>query len=758
MGKGKKEKAEPVSPRVVTEMLSASVLQEMVNSLEQNKLDLLNQMDEQDNKLERQKRDQEDIYYYLNKKCDESFEVITSLEDQIANEQSDRETAEKLYESKIEDMKVTAENNTSRLNSKISDLETKLEMLNSFAEAKGSLEGNLEDLTVTLAQERQAFKVNVNTIENKFLMEREKIKKGFDHKYTKMKKEEEAKLDSLLSKKSKTISTSNFMMKKELDDQSRHAEKLLEINSKISNRDRDLQIEVQLSNTMITEMEHSLTMAQRLIKQQNESIKALDSKLASTEKRCADQEHKHNAERIQLQAKLEQARRKKLNDRDQKREDMLRFASNVLHDMKAALDRRGQGVKISAPPVPLSSAQTIATLSTMAGSVASSSSSSSSSASSTTDTDIITLRPANISVDQDGSREGKDNIEEQLDRVETSPQTQETTVIRLVQAILNKYPKLIMVPAVDTAGQQMKKQSRQSASRGSTARSKDHSEDVTKAPWNAGFNDADSFNDSQTKEGDFGATQTSICESSAMDDLVSMNFDDNAQVLTTQRTNFPPETGLASSRAVPNLWDLKSSTKKRRIGGLKRSVHTQTSEDDLRSRSNTRAGVMSRTIPESPGLASSITNLQTTSQLKKYLTGNSLSVDSRPYSRSLGTLGDDDVSSLNQHDGPKKGSKSMTSLKDERLGRAKERDEGPYEGRDRSPDSVGSTTSQTRYSHSRIDMDSVNSYVSYRQRQPGFTKEPLQHNQPTTVNAADIISIQGQKMSVPPSVHLPKIV
>ena len=43
-------------------------------------------------------------------------------------------------------------------------------------------------------------------------------------KYEKMKKDEVAKLDLLLSKKTKKISISNVMMRKELDDQTRHAE------------------------------------------------------------------------------------------------------------------------------------------------------------------------------------------------------------------------------------------------------------------------------------------------------------------------------------------------------------------------------------------------------------------------------------------------------------------------------------------------------------------------------------------------------
>ena len=69
-----------------------------MDRLEDEKKTLLSDVTSLTEGLERQKRDQEDIYYYLNKKCDESFDVIASLEEQLRSEQADREVAEKAYE------------------------------------------------------------------------------------------------------------------------------------------------------------------------------------------------------------------------------------------------------------------------------------------------------------------------------------------------------------------------------------------------------------------------------------------------------------------------------------------------------------------------------------------------------------------------------------------------------------------------------------------------------------------------------------
>jgi DNA repair exonuclease SbcCD ATPase subunit len=216
-----KKGAAPPDPEKVAEALSNSMLKEMINELEETKLKLLLNIKELKDKLVQQKDDQADIYYYLNKKCDESFEVIASLEEQIINEQTDREIAEKMYENRIEEMKASQQVMEGKYTSKISELETRLEMLNSFNEEKEESEKTLKQLMAKLEEERNQFRTNTESIENRFLLERDKLRKTYDQKYEKIKKELEASVEGKMSNKTKKTQIMNVVMKKELDSQVR---------------------------------------------------------------------------------------------------------------------------------------------------------------------------------------------------------------------------------------------------------------------------------------------------------------------------------------------------------------------------------------------------------------------------------------------------------------------------------------------------------------------------------------------------------
>lgn len=215
----KKKLKEPLKPDEVTEILNVSVLHDMIKALEETKLKLLLNIKELKEKLAQQKEDQADIYYYLNKKCDESFETIAALEEQIVNEQTDREISEKLYESRLEEAKATIASNELKYTSKIAELETKLEMLNTYTEEKKEMETKIKELMTQIEEDRLQFKLNAESIENKFLMERDKLRKSYDIKYETLKRELEASVEIKLSKKTKKTQIMNVVMKKELDSQ-----------------------------------------------------------------------------------------------------------------------------------------------------------------------------------------------------------------------------------------------------------------------------------------------------------------------------------------------------------------------------------------------------------------------------------------------------------------------------------------------------------------------------------------------------------
>lgn len=130
MSKKKKNTDEP--PADVPELLTSLALQDTVDELEKTKQTLLVTIEDLKKTIDQQKGDQSDIYYYLNKKCDESFEVIAALEEQLVTEQADREATEKAYDSKIEEIRSSASHHEAKLIGKIKELENRLEMLNTF--------------------------------------------------------------------------------------------------------------------------------------------------------------------------------------------------------------------------------------------------------------------------------------------------------------------------------------------------------------------------------------------------------------------------------------------------------------------------------------------------------------------------------------------------------------------------------------------------------------------------------------------------
>lgn len=84
--------------------LTVSIMKDVVVQLEEQKKRLLLNIVQLKEELSEQKKEQADVYYYLNKKLDDNFETIASLEEQLLNEQDDREAAERVYERRIEDL------------------------------------------------------------------------------------------------------------------------------------------------------------------------------------------------------------------------------------------------------------------------------------------------------------------------------------------------------------------------------------------------------------------------------------------------------------------------------------------------------------------------------------------------------------------------------------------------------------------------------------------------------------------------------
>ena len=171
-------------------------------------------------------------------------------------------------------------------------------MLNNFSEMKEELSNKLAAANVTIEEERAKYGRDMESLENRFLVEREKMKRNFDMNFDAAKRELEGTVDKKLSGKVRKTQVMNVLIRKELESQvrvlrapslhhctilcvlcskSKHAEKLLELNEDIVQRDRDLKMELQLARSMQEEMATKLAAYQRTIRQLNERISAAEA-------------------------------------------------------------------------------------------------------------------------------------------------------------------------------------------------------------------------------------------------------------------------------------------------------------------------------------------------------------------------------------------------------------------------------------------------------------------------------------------------
>ena len=144
------------------EMLTNAMLKERIQELEEQKIRLLLSVNDYKDQTEQLKADQLDAHYFLNKKLDDNHEIISSLEEQLLNEQADRELSEKMYEKKIDDFKAKVQSDEQKFNSKYNEIDLKLQSLREYAENKALYEKNLATLMATLEKERAQFRIEVS--------------------------------------------------------------------------------------------------------------------------------------------------------------------------------------------------------------------------------------------------------------------------------------------------------------------------------------------------------------------------------------------------------------------------------------------------------------------------------------------------------------------------------------------------------------------------------------------------------------------
>jgi hypothetical protein len=280
-------KSEPVPPGTKTmeakssELIANVMVSNMLTAAEEQKLALTLNIKALKEELTQQKADQADVYYYLNKKCDDSFEVISSLEEQLLTEQADREVAEKLYEKRIEALTQQLEVQGQEMGAKIGKLEKELAGLQVFAAKKGEMEKEIATLKRSLERERAKCKSAITEMEQQWTLERNRLKRASDKALQDLQDEIDKGLSARLDKISRETMERNEHVEQELRVQSHEADKVLEYNQAVLDKEKELRLSLSLSQSIEAELMEKMTVYQRTIKTQNEVIGRHEEEVAS---------------------------------------------------------------------------------------------------------------------------------------------------------------------------------------------------------------------------------------------------------------------------------------------------------------------------------------------------------------------------------------------------------------------------------------------------------------------------------------------
>jgi len=245
---------------------------EEVKAGEEAKLRLLLKTKDLEEQLEQQKRDQKDIYFYLNKKCDDAYNMIAKLEEQLSSEQQDRELCEKALEDQVSSLQNLLKNERETSKQTIQKLEDKLVALYSFETMKDKLEAQVAELQRALEGQRVETTRRVDDCELRFAAERRRMERERQAALDELRHEMENSLEARMPKAVQKTLQINQLIRAELQQQSSTAINILDRDSVIQADAKAAKLELSLAQGHEKEMLGKLSTYQLVIKKLNEQM------------------------------------------------------------------------------------------------------------------------------------------------------------------------------------------------------------------------------------------------------------------------------------------------------------------------------------------------------------------------------------------------------------------------------------------------------------------------------------------------------
>lgn len=275
-----------------------------LQSSEESKSKLLLQVKELQAELQSQKDDKKDIYYYLNKKCDDSYNIISQLEEQLSMEQLDRENCEKAYEQKILELEHRMLLDEEKSKQAIGALEDQLARFGRFEEIQRAFEAQISETNETLDRERSENAKQISELELLQTVTTSKLRKEKETALAELRVEMHNSLESRMPAEVQKTLLINTLIRQELKQQSLTAMDVLDRDLKLQQRAKEMKLELSLAQDQDRELTTALSAHQKMIKGLNEQLARETELKEQTKREVVARMHQKDAEIAILRQQL----------------------------------------------------------------------------------------------------------------------------------------------------------------------------------------------------------------------------------------------------------------------------------------------------------------------------------------------------------------------------------------------------------------------------------------------------------------------
>eukprot|EP00903_Cladosiphon_okamuranus_P009818 g9331.t1 len=222
-------------------------MSQALGRLECEKRDLLENIRVLRVRLADEKEDQSDIYYYLHKKLDDNYDVISALERQLMVETADREKAETEYARQIEELEIRRDEELGPLKEKLITEEEQLNGMHEASKNKREADANRERLEAEIKMTESMVEHDLNNERRKKLQEKQRVRRQVEDEISKLTSELFSKKEIELADKTVRAKDNYEKLHAALHAKAKQAERMMVANQGLAFENRSLRNDVDLA-------------------------------------------------------------------------------------------------------------------------------------------------------------------------------------------------------------------------------------------------------------------------------------------------------------------------------------------------------------------------------------------------------------------------------------------------------------------------------------------------------------------------------